>query len=123
MKTDSDGKHRAWVTCGITGPKARDFAQGLCTTSVVSLKKLPKVFSRIFLTKTSELSRNLAEECVTVFGWIDCNRVSQIPMISPGLIFVQRLQKAFLLGLFSGGANFGRDLLLEGILRFKMSWA
>ena len=44
----------------------------------------------------------------------------KIPIIRPGLIFVQ---KAVLLGLISGGAYFRRGLLLEGILRFKMGWA
>ena len=45
----------------------------------------------------------------------------QIPIISPGLIFVQ---KAFLLGLFSGELIFGGAyLLLGGILRFKMGLA
>ena len=43
----------------------------------------------------------------------------KIPMISPGLIFVQ---KAFFGGLIFGGAYFRRGLLLEGILRFKMGW-
>ena len=37
----------------------------------------------------------------------------KITLVSPGLIFVQ---KAVLLGLFSGGAYFRRGLLLEGIL-------
>ena len=44
----------------------------------------------------------------------------KILIISPGLIFVQN---AFLLGLSSGELIFGRGLLLEGILRFKMGWA
>ena len=44
----------------------------------------------------------------------------KIPIISPGLIFVE---KAFSLGLFSGGAYFWRGLLLKGILRFKLGWA
>ena len=45
----------------------------------------------------------------------------KIPIISSGLIFVQR---AFLLGLFSGGAyQFRRGLLSEGTLRFKMGLA
>ena len=48
------------------------------------------------------------------------NTYRKIPIISPGLIFVQ---KAFLMGLFSGEAKFRRGLLLEGILRFKMGWA
>ena len=43
----------------------------------------------------------------------------KIPIINPGLIFVQ---KAVLPGLFFGGAYFWRGLLLEGILRFKMGW-
>ena len=43
-------------------------------------------------------------------------RYRKIP-ISPGLVFVE---KAFLLGLFFGGAYFQRGLLLDGILRFKM---
>ena len=40
----------------------------------------------------------------------------KIPIISPGLIFVQ---KAVLLGFIFGGAYFQRGLLLEGILHFK----
>ena len=36
---------------------------------------------------------------------------SKIPIISPGLMFVQK------------GGYFRRGLLFEGILRFKMSWA
>ena len=40
-----------------------------------------------------------------------------IPIISPGLIFVQ---KVLLLGLFSGELISRRGLLSEGILRFKM---
>ena len=45
----------------------------------------------------------------------------KIPIISPGLIFVQ---KAFnFAGLIFEGAYFRRDLLLNGILRFKMGWA
>ena len=44
----------------------------------------------------------------------------KIPIISPGLIFVQ---KAVLLSLFSGELIFGEAYLLEGILRFKMGWA
>ena len=43
----------------------------------------------------------------------------KIPIISPGLIFVQ---KAFFAGLIFGRAYFRRGLLLEGILRFKMGW-
>ena len=44
---------------------------------------------------------------------------SEIPIISPGLTFVQ---KAFFAGLIFGGAYFRRGLLLEGIVRFKMGW-
>ena len=44
----------------------------------------------------------------------------KIPIIRPGLMFVQ---KAFFAGLIFGGAWFRRGLLLEGILRFKMGWA
>ena len=49
----------------------------------------------------------------------------KIPIINPGLIFVQ---KTFALGLFSGerifgGAYFRRGLLLDGILCFKMGLA
>ena len=47
----------------------------------------------------------------------------KIPIISPGLIFVQ---KAFLMGLFFGGAYtlyFQRGLLSEGILHFKIGLA
>ena len=44
----------------------------------------------------------------------------KIPIISPGLIFVQ---KAFLMGLFSGRLNFGGALLLVENLHFKMGWA
>ena len=40
----------------------------------------------------------------------------KIPIISPGLIFVQNLR------LFCW-AYFRRGLLLEGILHFKMGWA
>ena len=43
----------------------------------------------------------------------------KIPIISSGLIFVQ---KAFLQGLFSGELIL-KGLSLEGILHFKMSWA
>ena len=41
----------------------------------------------------------------------------EIPIISPGLIFVQ---KTFSGEFIFGGAYFWRDLLLEGILHFKM---
>ena len=44
----------------------------------------------------------------------------KIPIISPGLIFVQ---KGCFAGLIFGGAYIRRSLLLEGILRFKMGWA
>ena len=44
----------------------------------------------------------------------------KIPIISPGLIFVQ---KAFFAGLIFGAAYFRRGLLLAEILRFKMGWA
>ena len=49
----------------------------------------------------------------------------KISTVSPGLIFVQ---KAALLGLFSGGGGggvsyFRRGLLLGGILHFKIVWA
>ena len=45
---------------------------------------------------------------------------SKIPIISPGLIFVQ----SFFAGLIFGGAySFAMSFLLEGILRFKMRWA
>ena len=42
----------------------------------------------------------------------------KIPVISPGLTFVQKVVS---LGLFWG--YFRRGLLLEGILRFKVGWA
>ena len=43
-----------------------------------------------------------------------------IPIIIPGLIFVQ---KAFYGELIFRGAYLPRGLLLEGILRFEMGWA
>ena len=43
------------------------------------------------------------------------NKYRKIPRTSPGPIFVQ---KAFLVGLFSGVE--GGGLILEGVLRFKM---
>ena len=46
--------------------------------------------------------------------------IRKIPMISPGLVFVQ---KAFFAGLIFRGAYFLRGLLSEGVLRFKMGWA
>ena len=49
---------------------------------------------------------------------LDILMKQSIPIISPGLIF---LQKAFLLGLLSG-AYFRRGLLLERRLFFKMGW-
>ena len=45
----------------------------------------------------------------------------KIPIISSGLIFVQKA--FFFAGLIFGGAYFRRGLLLEGILHFKMGWA
>ena len=48
------------------------------------------------------------------------NEYCEIPIICPGLVFVQ---KAFFAGLIFGGAYFRRSLLLEGILRFKMGRA
>ena len=50
----------------------------------------------------------------------DCLGYRKIPIVSPGLIFVQ---KAFLAGLIFGGAYFRSGLLSEGILHFKMGWA
>ena len=44
----------------------------------------------------------------------------KIPIISPGLIFVQ---KAVLLGLFSGELIFGVAYYFKEFLRFKMGWA
>ena len=64
----------------------------------------------VILSSTTDLS---LEE--SLFGY------RKIPMISPGLIFVQ---KAFLLGLFSGDLTFGGvRALSERILRFKMGLA
>ena len=48
------------------------------------------------------------------------SKYRKIPIISPGLIFVQ---KASLAELIFGGAYFRRGLLSEGILRFKMGLA
>ena len=67
-------------------------------------------------TCNSKLNNFINSFCVIKFR--------KIPIISSGLIFVQ---KAFLLGLFSGelifgGAYYRRGLLSEGILRFKLGW-
>ena len=50
-----------------------------------------------------------------------CISYRKIPIISPGLIFVQMALK--FAGLIFGGAYLQRGLLSEGILRFKMGLA
>ena len=47
----------------------------------------------------------------------------KIPIISPGLIFVQKGCFPGLIFGGGGGGNFQRGLLLEGILPFKMGLA
>ena len=77
----------------------------------------------VYVEWRHSLNMNLSSSSSSTFSEVKIfviMKYRKIPIISPGLIFVQ---KAFLVGLFLGGACFQRGLFLERILRFKMGWA
>ena len=53
---------------------------------------------------------------------IKCLLYQGLPLNSNNKLWVYICSKGFFAGLIFGGAYFRRGLLLEGILRFKMSW-
>ena len=73
----------------------------------------------ISISGTSENNFEIKNKTKQKNSWA-LNYYPKIPLISPGLKFVQ---KAFSLGLYSGGAYYRRGLLLEGVLGFKMDWS
>ena len=71
----------------------------------------------------TETVKNIVRNMSTTisFHFEAISEYRKIPIIRPGLIFVQR---DFLVGLFQfGEACFWRILLSEGVLRFKIGWA
>ena len=84
--------------------------------------------SSVHFSSTSKIDTIIAQNNVFAEGCtsvrlksvLDSQDLGKIPIISTGLIFVQ---KDFFAGLIFGEAYFRRGLLLEGILRFKMGWS